>query len=1485
LGGVNSISINYRSKHSVDKTEIITKEQNKMAATENDISMIGFEESDYEEDYEEDDDSFMMNDEENMAPVAKKPTSKGKKAANKNNSILSPRNGNADNVPTKTTGKGNKKKKTIEETYQKKSQLEHILLRPDTYIGSTEPLETQMFVYDDVQDAIVNKTITYTPGLYKIFDEILVNAADNKQRDPNMDKLDVVIDEANNTISVKNNGKGVPVHHHKEHNCYVPTLIFGQLLTGSNFDDNEEKTTGGRNGYGAKLANIFSTKFIVECLDSDRGLKFVQTFTDNMGNAGEPVVKKCTAAEKKKGDYTKITFSPDLARFKMFSLAKDTVGLLSKRAYDIAGSMANSAGKKLAVTLNGKKLPIKSFQDYIKTYKDVNAPCAYEKVDDKWEVGVSHSSQDGAFMQISFVNSICTSKGGTHVNFVADLISKHLTAAIEKKNKGGTKVSNNQIKNHLCVFVNCLVSNPTFDSQTKDHLTNRKSQYKNECKLSDKFLKLAAKSDIVENILAYAKFKQNRDLKKSSGVKKIKLTGIVKLDDANRAGSKDSQKCTLILTEGDSAKSLAMSGLSVIGRDFYGVYPLKGKPLNVRDATHAAVMKNEEIKNVVDILGLKYDTVYNEENIKTLRYGHLMIMADQDHDGSHIKGLIINFIHNFWPSLLDVTGFLQQFITPIVKVTKGKKSETFFTLPQYDNWREETGNNAKGWKIKYYKGLGTSTAADAKEYFSNLDLHEIEFERLTLDVKEEEVGGDSDVIVHQDQPIPDRTTSYGAGLIDMVFSKKRANDRKDWLQTLKKDTFLDYASAQGEGVKYSQFINQEYILFSKADCERSIPHIMDGFKPSQRKVLFSCFKRKLKDEIKVAQFAGYIGEHSAYHHGEASLHTTIINMAQSYVGSNNVNLLTPSGQFGTRRMGGKDAASPRYIFTMLEKVTRTIFHPDDDELLNYLSDDGVSIEPDFYMPVIPMVLVNGSDGIGTGWSSKIPNYNPRQIISNIRNMINGEPLEEMHPYYSGFKGEITPDTQDGKYSCEGIIERKDENTLLISELPIRSWTQDCKNFLEKMLVSSDKSADAEIKDFTENHTDTTVSFTITATKENIDAWEKLPKGGLYAKFKLLSSISTTNMNLYNVDKKIFKHAKPEGILEEFFEKRMVFYVKRKQMLVKNLRKEQNMLSNKARFVEEVCSGDLIVNNRKRIKLLEDLQSRGYDLFDKTKTNDSNNDSDDENEDSSSTADLSRGYEYLLGMKLWNLTFEKVEELRKKFAEKTAELEELESLEPSQIWFTDLDAIELALDERDREIEQAEEDEMKAKKKTAARQATKSKKKATTRKRVAKKKKDEVISVDEDSEQIIKKTSVIRARKPVNNDDHDDDDHDSDDMELSLFDRLKVSKSISTDSSESSLTGSKRPSPKGSSKKAISTKRAKASSKRATKKPPTKAKDILAFSEEDFLCESESENEMEVEVVAPAPRPRRTTRAKSKPTYDIADDDDSFMADSDDDSDF
>ncbi len=450
-----------------------------------------------------------------------------------------------------------------------------------------------------------------------------------------------------------------------------------------------------------------------------------------------------------------------------------------------------------------------------------------------------------------------------------------------------------------------MIENPSFDSQTKEFLTTKKSKFGSTCVLSEKFLKKVEKSGVVESILRFAKFKEKEALSKKGGTKKIKLTGIAKLDDANYAGGAKSKDCTLILTEGDSAKSLAMSGLSVVGRDYYGVFPLKGKPLNVRDAALAQITKNEEIKNFVNIMGLKYGVVYDETNIKTLRYGHLMIMADQDHDGSHIKGLVINCIHHFWPSLLDIPGFLQQFITPIVKASKGKQTKTFFTLPEYNSWKESTGNDGKGWNIKYYKGLGTSTSAEAKEYFSHLEQHEITFCELSTDeANNSQTDSDDDEDMGQN-------TKNGSDLITMAFSKKAVDDRKKWLNNLKKDTFLDYSEAQGNGMKFSDFINKELILFSQHDLHRSIPHVLDGFKPSQRKVLFGCFLRNLKGEMKVAQLSGYIGEKAAYHHGEQSLQGTIVGMAQDFVGSNNINLLTPSGQFGTRRMGGKDHA--RYV--------------------------------------------------------------------------------------------------------------------------------------------------------------------------------------------------------------------------------------------------------------------------------------------------------------------------------------------------------------------------------------------------------------------------------------------------------------------------------------------------------------------------------------------------------------------------------------------
>jgi len=1065
------------------------------------------------------------------------------------------------------TGKKDKRL-SVERIYQKKSQLEHILLRPDTYIGSVQPLTETMWVYDEGTEQIVQREISFTPGLYKIFDEILVNAADNKQRDKKMDTIRIDIDKEKNEIKVYNNGKGIPIIQHKDEKMFVPTMIFGHLLTSSNFNDEEEKVTGGRNGFGAKLCNVFSKKFTVETACKEYKKQFKQSWGDNMSKAGEPKVKEFDG-----GDFTRVTFQPDLQKFNMETLDDNTIALLSRRAFDVAASVQG-----VKVFLNGKKLPVKNFQDYVNLFLKGNEDatgnqikCIYEKSGERWEVAVA-PSLDG-FKQMSFVNSIATTKGGAHVEHVVKLITNSLTDTLKKKNKAGLQIKPHQIKNHLWLFVNCLIVNPTFDSQTKENMTLVMSKFGSKCTFSDKFNKNLDKSGIVESVLAFSKFKADQQLgKKQSAGKSKKLKGIAKLEDANDAGSKNSMDCSLILTEGDSAKTLAVAGLGVVGRDKYGVYPLRGKLLNVREASHKQIMENKEITDLVKILGLQYKKKYlTLEDMKTLRYGRMMIMTDQDQDGSHIKGLIINFIHHNWPELLRLP-FVEEFITPIVKATKGNNSTSFFSMPEFFEWK----NNTENWhtyKIKYYKGLGTSTSKEAKEYFSDMVRHRIKFR-------------------HQDE--------QDDHCIQLAFSKKAIEQRKEWLTNWmeegkrRKELGLPEVylyEKDTRAVSYADFVNKELVLFSNLDNERSIPCVVDGFKPGQRKVIFTCLKRNDKREVKVAQLAGSVGEQSAYHHGEASLMGTIINLAQNFVGSNNINLLQPIGQFGTRLAGGKDSASPRYIFTQMSPLTRLIFNPNDDPLLKYLNDDNQRIEPEWYMPIIPMVLVNGADGIGTGWMTRIPNYDPREIVKNLKRMINGQEPKQMNPWFKNFKGQIE-ELESQKFVVSGEINEISDTKLEITELPIRTWTQAYKeSTMEPMLNGSEK-VPAQITDYKEYHTDTTVKFVVSMTADKMRAAEQTK--GLHSFFKLQTTISTSSMVLFDQNGCMKKYNDATEILKDFYELRFAYYGKRKDYLEGMLEAEALRLSNQARFILEICEKSLVIERKKKKVMIAELIRKNYD---------------------------------------------------------------------------------------------------------------------------------------------------------------------------------------------------------------------------------------------------------------------------------------------------
>jgi DNA topoisomerase-2 len=628
----------------------------------------------------------------------------------------------------------------------------------------------------------------------------------------------------------------------------------------------------------------------------------------------KPSITKC-----KNKPFTKITFKPDYNRLGITNLTPDIISLLKKRTYDVAAI----TDKNIKVKYNNNLIPVKNFQQYIDMYigdKSVS-PRVYEDSGDRWEYAVALTPTN-EFVQISFVNGIHTAKGGKHVEYILNQITRKICDLIEKKKK--VKVNPNTIKEQLILFVRCDIENPAFDSQTKDFMNTPSSKFGSKCDVSDKFIEKVAKMGVMDAALQLTEVKENKAAKKTDGTKTKSIRGIPKLTDANWAGTEKSKDCIIIFCEGDSAKAGIISGLTSEDRNTIGVYPMKGKILNVRGEPVKRISENKEIAEIKKILGLetgkKYDSI--EHVNKHLRYGKVLFMTDQDLDGSHIKGLGINLFQSEWPTLANIPGFIGFMNTPILKAKKGSVELDFYNDGEYNEWKEE--NDEKGWKIKYYKGLGTSTGKEFREYFEKKKF--VGFEHT-------EKSDDS---------------------IDMVFNKKRAEDRKDWLKFYDRDAYLDTAKSS---VSYEEFINRELIHFSKYDCDRSIPNLMDGLKISLRKILYSAFKKNLTTEIKVAQFSGYVSEHSGYHHGEASLNAAIVGMAQNFVGSNNINLFMPNGQFGTRLQGGKDSASERYIFTQLNKITRSLFPSHDDNVLTYLNDDGLLVEPVYYAPIIPMVLV------------------------------------------------------------------------------------------------------------------------------------------------------------------------------------------------------------------------------------------------------------------------------------------------------------------------------------------------------------------------------------------------------------------------------------------------------------------------------------------------------------------------------------------------
>lgn len=1093
--------------------------------------------------------------------------------------------------------------------YQIYDPVEHILLRPDMYVGSKQKEEIEDYVYKVILDGkttysehLVKEKVNISPAFSRTFLEILSNSIDNLERksEKPMSFVEIVIKK--DEISVKNDGAVIPIIIN-DNGIYNHSLIFGHLLSGSNYDDTADRFVAGRNGLGAKLTNVLAKEFTVEGIDPERKLKLVQTWTNNMKHTIGPIVTKNTVAK----GYTKVTWKPDLKWFGMSTIGDKIIEYLSSfcvYSAIISGVLISKPLKvKLSIPTKNGDLIQYDLPNKFDNFFDLMSGCPVKELlkleDQHSKVLVTPAVDDNGFEVFSFVNGIRTKNGGKHVSAWADAIFKPLVDKLNGSNKNdSSKLTPKDVKPYFRFLIVTRIVNPEFDSQEKNEL---KTPVKATAISAVQVKKILSWS-IKDAIKGLAVKKEKKNVAKNfTALPKIVIEGY---DKANNAGKSKSQECSLIICEGLSAKTFCVEGvtrgipgLPGKGRDYYGIYPLRGKLLNTQNATPSAIAKNTVIVNLMKILGLEYNKPFN---VNKLNYGRVIILTDADTDGIHIEGLLLNFFHTLFPESLkfsDSSSFIMSMKTPLVKIGV---DQYFFDDREWKNYCKKN-DVGKLKNIQYHKGLGTIKQTDVVKVFGK---------KMVVFVKDVDTDN----------------------AFKVAFGKDFSDDRKDLLErfsTLQdSDRYLSLDATSQTKIVYSltDFLSTELPKFHHDDCKRSIPSGVDGLKESQRKIVYTAKLRKLKEKIKVAQFAAAVAENTSYHHGEQNLANTIINLAQSFVGSNNLPLFTEDGMFGTRLDGGKDAASPRYIFTKKREYFDALFPEEDDALLLRREDDGMLIEPFYYVPTIPLLLVNGSMGIGTGWSCFCPCFNQDDIIDIAALWMNKDTkgfdkaVKNLTPWYNGFHGTIEQlEDNDKKFITSGIIESTGSG-ITISELPIGEWTSNFIHWLTEQGV-----------DFNNNSTPQKVVIEI-KNNTNLDEFKK----------KLTTSLSLNNIVVFD-QKEDIAGVNIKDIFEMWGKEKIRILNLRKNTKLEKLARDLEIFAVKREFILQVKA--------KKIDLTTDLST----IINKLKN---------------ITLNESH-HTILLEMNVRSLTLEKSEELYKKIQEASKEIDVLSKKTLREIWFEDV----------------------------------------------------------------------------------------------------------------------------------------------------------------------------------------------------------------------
>lgn len=1074
--------------------------------------------------------------------------------------------------------------------YQHLDEIDHILARPDMYVGSTQCTKKDLHIYNFDSQKCLMKNIDYNPGLERIFLEPLSNACDNSFRsiEKGINPGEINVTVVDGRISIENKGNPISIYFMEDHGMYSPEFIFSKLRTGSNFDDNQERQLCGRNGFGVKLTNVYSNYFKVECCDGTQ--LYSQTWTEHMRKKSQ-----YTLVKTRQEAFTRITFEPDYAYFyretdiKINDLTDDFKSLFARHCLNA------SFTTRIPVNYGDVKFKFDDIQLFAKAYisNNVNMSNSIKYADEKNQLFIVDTPDQGQI--ISFVNGMNTTKGGVHVEAFLDKIIVAIVEKVNSKEKKTKKINKSDVKPHLSIFLSCSISKPEFDNQSKETLQKPKPKIPKDSNLEEEGKKML-KWEIFDRLKATLNSKNYKDVSKTDGKKKMFISH-VNLEDARYAGSARSNECILFLCEGISASTFVLKGTGD-KRDIYGVFPLKGKPLNVTKSSNYRIYNNTEIQALKTIIGLKQSVDYSkDENRNTLRYNHICIAADADVDGTHIRWLLHNLFYEQYNDLIR-GGFVKVLLTPIIKASHGKQTRKFYTEKEFEDWLSQSESH-KNWKTNHMKGLATSEDSDIIEEFKNPNIVTYEYD--------------------------DHAKDY----LQLAFGDYMEDYRKKWILNYDHNK-IDTVNKPGT-ISYG--INNELVEYSLYSVKTKLPSIVDGLKVCQRKIVYGAMKKGKSSFNKVDRLASSVAEISCYKHGETSLSDAIKIMAQDFIGSNNLPILEGSGQFGSRKELGGDAGAGRYISAKISKNAPLIFRHEDDILLEQTIVENERCEPKYYYSIVPLFAINGAEGIASGFSSKIWNRSPKQVIHFIRNWLQNIENKPLKPFFSNYKGKIDRD-EKGWYS-EGSFHKK-YSSVIVDELPVNVSFVMYEKKLEKLKQSK------VISDFKSSSTSINVCDKI-ELQPCIDVRGcKTPS----IKSLKLKKYLSENVTLLDKNGKPIKYNSVEDAIVEFCKIRLEAYKERKNKTIPLLKRDLNNNRLKMQFISDVLNGSINIKQNDQSLLIE-LKKKGYD-------------------------------ESFLQMSVRSLTNTKIEEQERKIKDQEDQLKRYTETSHIKLWLDELSELESTL---------------------------------------------------------------------------------------------------------------------------------------------------------------------------------------------------------------